>query len=169
MTIKVPTRILAVLVLLAGAACHRKTADITPLQRKTAANYESEAQFAETMKDYARAGDLYAKASELCPDNPEYWLHLGASRRHQDQRAAARRAYESALDAYREVYDLDRRDPQALLEQVYVLALLGRVDDARATLAKVRAAHGNAPAVRGFTDQSFAQMLADPAFQALAL
>lgn len=169
MTIKVVLRLLAGLLLLESAGCHPKPKEITPLARKTAANFVSEAQFAVTVRDNVRAADLYEKAAALCPDNPEYWLGLGAARRQLEQRPAALKAYEAALGAYRDAYDRDRKDPQLLLEQVYVLALLGRVDDARSTLAKVRLAHSDDSTVRNFTDQSFEQLLADPGFKANAL
>jgi tetratricopeptide (TPR) repeat protein len=169
MTIKVVTRLLVGLVLLANAACHPKPREITPLERKTAANFVSEAQFAVTVRDHVRAADLYEKAAALCPDTAEYWLGLGGSRRQLEQRPAAQKAYEAALGVYRDAYARDGKDPQPLLAQVYVLALLGRVDDARATLAKVRSSHGDSPMIRNFTDQSFNQMLADPGFKANAL
>jgi tetratricopeptide (TPR) repeat protein len=169
MTIKFVSRLLAVVMLLVSAACHPKAKDITPLQRKAAANLESEAQFAVTLRDYARAEQLYAQAAGLCPDNPSYWVNLGICRRRLDQRAGAKQAYEAALGAYRDAYARDAKDPQPLIEQIYVLALLGRQDDARAVLQKVRAAHGNEPGVGNFTNQTLDQMLADPGFRETAL
>jgi len=169
MTIKAVTRLFAALGLLLGAACHPKSKEISSLQRKTAANLVSEAQFAVTMRKNAQAADLYEKAAALCPDVAEYWVELGACRRQLDQRAAARKAYETALGVYRDAYAHDGKEAQPLLEQVFVLALLGRVDDARKTLAKVREAHGDNVSVRNFTEQSLDQMLADPSFKSNAL
>ncbi len=169
MTTKGVRRLLAGLLLLIGAGCHPKPKEISPLERKTAANFESEAQFAVTVRDYVRAADLYEKAAALCPDSAEYWLNLGSSRRQLEQRPAAVKAYERALQVYRDAYARDGKDPQPQLQQVYVLALLGRVDEARDTLTKVRAKHGDNVAVRSFTEQWFTQMLADPAFKANAL
>jgi tetratricopeptide (TPR) repeat protein len=169
MTTKGVLRLLAGFLVLLGAACHPKPKEITPLERKTAANFESEAQFAMTVRDFVRAADLYEKAAALCPDNAEYWMGLGVSRRQLEQRPAAVKAYESALKVYRDAYARDSKDPQPLLQQVYVLALLGRVDEARDTLNKVRAAHGDNAAVRNLTEQALTQMLADPAFKANAL
>ena len=169
MTIKVVRRLLVGSLLLLSAACHPKPKEITPLQRKTAANLVSEAQFAVTVRDQARAADLYEKAAALCPDNAEYWLGLGVSRRQLEQRPAAQKAYEAALQACRDAYAHDDKDPGPLIEQIYILALLGRVHDARATLAKVRAAHGDNAVVRNFTEQSLNQLLADPGFKANAL
>lgn len=169
MTIKAATRVLAGFALFASLACHPNSKDITPHQRKAAANLESEAQFAMMMKDYTRAGQLYAKAAELCSDNASYWLKLGSCRRHLGQRAGAKQAYEAALGVYQDAYGRDAGDPQPLLEQVYVLGLLGRRDDARAVLEKIRSVHGGQPTIRGFTNQWFDQMLADPNFTELAL
>ena len=52
---------------------------ITPLERDKAANDMSEANFALTLKDWGRAEGLYAKATELCPDEGDAWVSLGSS------------------------------------------------------------------------------------------
>ena len=92
---------LAALVLSSLTGCGRK--EITVLQRKEAANLASEAQFASTLRDYARAEGLYAKAAELCPDNGEYWVVLGVTRKRLKDNSGAKKAYENAVDAYGDV------------------------------------------------------------------
>jgi tetratricopeptide (TPR) repeat protein len=155
--------------MLFSSGCKPKPAEISSLQRKQGANFVSEAEFAVTLRDFARAEDLYRQATEACPDNGEYWLNLGGCRRRLEKRTEAKKAYESALAAYRDAYALDAHDPVALIQQVYVLALLGRTDAARAVLAKARSAHADDARVRNLTDAAFDQMLADPNFKALAL
>ena len=142
---------------------------ITSLQRKEAANLVSEAQFATTMRDWARAEELLAKATQLCPDNGEYWLNLGSVRRRLDNLAGARKAYEHAARAYGEAYKADGKDPQPLMQQIYTYSLLGRHKDAVRALERVHADHGGDPGVKSFTEQSLERMREDPAFKALAL
>lgn len=156
---------LATLVLCTG--CGPK---ITPIQRKEAASLVSEAQFALTLRDWARAEELMRKATELCPDNAEYWMNLGITRRRQDNLAGARKAYEKAAEAYGAAYKAgDAKDPQPLMQQVYVYSLLGQSKNAQKALKQARADHANNPGVRNFTDQTLERMLTEPGFKALAL
>ena len=67
--------------LLLAAGCKPKTKAITSLERKEAANLVSEARFAITLRDDARAEGLLAQAAQLCPDTGDYWLNLGMTRR----------------------------------------------------------------------------------------
>ena len=157
------------LALFAMPACKPKAKEITPLQRKQAAAFESEAEFALHMKDLARAESLYLKAAELCPDNADYWLSVGVCRRKLDNRPGAKAAYESALDAYQAAYRLNAQDPQPLLQQIYLLTLLNRVDEARATLEKARKAHESDSRLRNFTNQTIDRMIADESFKSLKL
>ena len=149
-----------------AAGCAKK--EITGLQRKEAAALASEASFAISIRDYARAEGNFAKAAELCPDTSEYFLGLGTARRRMENRAGAKKAFESALDASRDAYKRNSKNPQLLLQQAYLLALLGRVDDARATLEKARANHPDDRAVRSFIDSNqLNRLLADPSFKEL--
>jgi tetratricopeptide (TPR) repeat protein len=125
------------LAVLALVSCKPKPADITSLQRKEAANLVSEAQFAMSLRDYARAEGLLAKATALEFDNGNYWLSLGTMRVRLGQRPAAKKAYESALNAFEAAYKIEPKVPQPYLQQVYALALLGRVSEARTLLASV--------------------------------
>ena len=157
--------LLIALVVLPG--CGKK--EITPLQRKQAANFVSEAEFAVTMRDYARAEGLYAQATSLCPDTGSYWLSLASTRMRLGQRDAARAAYKQALKAFEGAAADNKADAEPALQQVYVLALLGRVDDARALLAKLPARYPNDRGVRSFIDEKrLDQMVADPQFKQLA-
>jgi len=150
------------------AGCGRK--EITSLQRKQAANLVSEADFASSLRDYARAEGLLAQAVAVCPDTPVYWLNLGTVRRRLDNRAGAKTAYEAMLDLARANYRHDGKDPEPLLQQVYVLALLGRMDDARAALEKAKKNHPDDRNVRAFLERNqLDRLVEEPAFKEIAL
>ncbi len=166
-----PHRVLTLLVILAvglTAGCSRK--EITSLQRKQAASLVSEAGFAITLRDYARAEGLLAQAVAVCPDTPEYWLNLGSVRRRLNNRSGAKDAYEEMLDLLKDRCKKDGKDPAPLLQQVYALALLGRLDDAKDALAKAQKNHPSDPAVRAFVESKQLDRLADdPTFKEISL
>ncbi|MDB6168899.1 MAG: hypothetical protein JWM88_1763 [Verrucomicrobia bacterium] len=160
--------ILLLLGLLAGLAAGCKPKEITPLQRKQGANFASEANFAVTVRDYARAESLLAQAVAVCPDAADYWVALAAARRRLDNRAGSRDAYEQALKVSRAAFKRDPRDPQPLLQQVYLLAILGHADDARQTLEKARTAYPESRNIRTFHEsKELDRMLGDPNFKEL--
>ncbi len=159
--------LLSLVTLLGCTGCGPK---ITPIQRKEAANLVSEAQFALTLRDWTRAEELLRKATELCPDNAEYWLNLGMARRRSDNLSGARKAYESAAKAYGAAYKASTpKDPQMLMQQVYVYSLLGQPKNAQKILKQAHADHADIPSVRNFTEQTLERMISDPGFKALAL
>ena len=150
------------------AGCSKKK-EITPLNRKQGAALASEASFAISVRDFARAEGLLAQATEVCPDNPDYWVGLGTARRKQDNRAGAKEAFQTALNASRDIYKRDSKNSQSLLQQVYLLALLGKIDDARDTLEKARKNHPDDRNVRAFVEgKQLDRLLADPAFKDLS-
>jgi tetratricopeptide (TPR) repeat protein len=157
------------LVLLVGAGCGRKKARITDLQRKQAAGMVSEAEFAVTIRDFPRAEKLLRQATETCPDNGSYWFNLGTVCRRMDKRDDAKKAYEGAITAYGDAFDANPQDPAPLMRQIYVYALLGRADDAQATLKKAHKRFPDDDQVRGFDEDMLKQMFADPSFKALAI
>ncbi|QYM78072.1 hypothetical protein K0B96_12220 [Horticoccus luteus] len=156
------------LALLGETGCKPKR-EPTSLERKKAESLLTEANFAETMRDWPRAEKLYAEAGKLTPGDGDLWLQLGTIRRRQDDRNGAKKAYANGLDAYRAAYKKDGKNPTPLIQQVYALALLGRVDEARKTLAQARLKHADNAAVRNFTDAKFDQWLASADFKAAAL
>jgi len=156
--------LLAVFVVTAG--CGPK---ITPLQRKEAASHFSEAQFAVTLRDWARAEELLAKAAALAPDNGEYWLNLGSVRRRLDNRSGARKAYEQAAAAYGAAYEADPKDPQLLMQQIYAYALLNQEKKALKVLERAHKDHGGVPGVRNFTPEALKRMQEDPGFKEMAI
>jgi Flp pilus assembly protein TadD len=161
---------LAVFVLGGAAGCGKRKTEITSLQRKEAANLISEAQFALTLRDQARAEGLLTKAAETCPDTGEYWLLLGQTRMKLGQKDGARTAYKRALEAFDDEAKAKKTDPQPVLQQITVLALLGRIDDAKASIEKLPARFPGNRSIRSFTDgKVLDRMLADPKFKELAL
>ena len=161
--------LMAATILALVSGCSAKKKEITTLQRKEAANLVSEAQFALTLRDYARAEGLLAKAAELCPDTGEYWMNLGSARMRLGQRDAAKKAYQSGLAAYEQEAAQNKADPQPALQQVTALALLGRVDDARALLEKIPSQFPDNRTIRAAVDNKMLdRMLADPKFKEVA-
>ena len=165
---------LAVVVLGGTPGCSPKAKEITSLQRKDAATLESEAQFALQLKDLARAEGLLVKAAELCPDTGKYWVDLGSIRVRLGKKDAARTAYLGALKAYEGAAANAKAgaapDPGPWLQQVYVLALLGRGDDARRVLAQAQKKFPESRAVRSFVEgKQIDKMIADPSFKLIAL
>ena len=85
-------------------------------------------------------------------------------------RAGAKEAYEHMRDEAHDLYHRDGKNIEALLQEVYALALLGRVDDARDALAKARKDHPDDRRLNVFSDsKQFDRILEDPAFKELAL
>lgn len=163
--------VLAALALFANAGCKPKAKEITTLQRKEAATLVSEAQFALQLKDLARAEGLLTKAAELCPDTGKYWVDLGSIRVRLGKKDTARTAYTAGLKAYEEeAAKPETKEPGAMLQQIYVLGLLGRVDDARAVLAKAQKQYPESRAVRSFAEgKQIDKMIADARFKEIAL
>jgi tetratricopeptide (TPR) repeat protein len=101
---------------------------------------------------------------------PEYWLNLGTVRRRLGNRDGAKAAYEQMLDLVRDIYRHDSKDPGPLLQQIYVLALLGRMDEARAVLERAQKDHPDDGNVRAFVEgHQLERLQADPTFKDIAL
>lgn len=155
---------------LAVGGCKPKAADISPLHRKQAASLVSEAQFAMTMRDHARAEPLFAEAAKLCPDDGGYWLGLGVTRRRLGNLSGAKNAYEKARSAYGDAYALDPNQTDALLQEMYVLALLGRPDDATKRLEKAQKKDPTNARLRMLAEEKqIEKLLVEPTFKEIAL
>ncbi len=163
-----PISIAVAVLLLLEADCGKKR-EITSLQRKEAASLLSEAQFALTLRDLARADGLLAKATALCPDAGDSWVSLGSVRMKLGQRDAARTAYKQALTAYEDAAAKNKTDAEPVLQQVTVLALLGRVKEARELADKLPARFPANRSVRMFAEgRKLERLLADPKFKDVA-
>lgn len=161
---------LAAAVLMLAVGCKPKPMDIPAIQRKEAANLVSEAQFAITLRDFARAEPLFEKAANLCPDEGDYWVNLGVMRRRQGNTSGAKTAYERACSAYRDAFAINEKDSSPLLQEVYALALLGKAEDARKALAKAQKKMPDDRGVKLFVENNqLDRILADPGFKEIAL
>lgn len=159
-------------VLLAGAlglaGCGKP--EISETKRKEAALHAGEAQTAITLRDWARAEGLLAKAAEAAPDTASYWTGLGAMRVRLGNKSGAKAAYERALEAHAAAAKHDPKDPEAWLKRVTVLALLGRTADARELLAKTQKEFPGHRDVKAYIDgKALDTLLADPEFRKNAL
>jgi Flp pilus assembly protein TadD len=153
-----------------GIGCGPKEKPITDLQRKEAAHLVTEVDFAVTLRDYPRAESVMTKVVELVPDNGGYWITLGSVRKRAGNTGGAKEAYQRALRAFEAQAKKDATDVDAWLKQIYVLALLGRADDARSLSDKMAKQFPGNRSVRIFIEEKqFDQMLADPGFKEMAL
>ena len=146
------------------------TKESTPLQRKEAALLFSEAQFSTNLRDFAAAEPLLAKAADLHPENGTYWAELGTIRRRLGNTSGAKQAYQKSLDAFKAAAKKTPDDTELVLQQVYVLALLGRGDDAQATLDRALKKTPDDRALKTFSQsKQLERILADPKFKEIAL
>jgi Flp pilus assembly protein TadD len=165
-------QVVLVLGLLAGLTGCGGKPEVTERQRKEAEHLLAEANFALTLRDWARAEGVLVRAVALVPDNGDIWTMLGTTRVRLGQKPAAREAYLKGLKAYEAEAALPalKNDPEPWLDQVYVLAVLGRVGDARALVEKLGRQFPNHPRVRAFVGgKQLDQLLADPKFKEAAL
>lgn len=169
---KMPPAAAAVLVLVLFAAfgCSRKQPEVSELQRKEAAHLFSEAEFAITLRDWARAESVLSRVVQLAPDTGVYWINLGVARMRLDHRNGAREAYQKALRVFEAEAAREARDPDPWLQQIHLLALLGRADDARKLQEKMAKRFPNDRNVLSFIQgRQLDAMLGDPAFKEMAL
>ncbi len=167
-----PRKITLVLVVVAFAlvACKpRRPAEITPRQRMEAAQLASEAQFAITLKDWARAERLLTEAVKIVPD-PAYWITLGTMRARLKNRDGAKNAYRSAIKMCEALAAAHPTDVEPWLKEAYALALLGQVKEGRAVIDKAVKRFPDDRKLRGFVDsKQFDAMIASPEFKEISL
>lgn len=152
------------------SGCGKK--EVSELARKQADHFAAEAEFAITLRDWARAEGLLAQTAALVPGNGVVWTNLGSVRVRLNNKGGAKEAYLKALKAYEDeaAEDKTKADPEPWLKQVYVLALLGRTNDARALLEKTARQFPGHRNVKAFVERKqFDAMLADPNFKQAAL
>lgn len=144
--------------------------EITSLQRKEAENLVTEADFAVSIRDLARAEGLLTKAVALARDTGDFWVNLGSVRMRLGNREGAKSAYESALGAYKQAAKAENAGGSPMLQEVYVLALLGKVDAARKLLDEAQKKFPADPGVRVFVQEKHLdQLLSDPKFKQISL
>ena len=164
------TVVMTIALLVSGVGCGGRNQKITELQRKEARHLAAEADFAKNLRDWGRAEGLLAKVTSLAPDEGEYWTDLGSVRVRLGHKGGAKDAYLQALEAYHAAAKKHPADPELLLKQVYVLALLGRVNDARALLDGIARQFPGDRRVRSFlATKELDLLLAEPEFKQVAL
>jgi Flp pilus assembly protein TadD len=127
-------------VIIALACCSLATAamavDDPPLREPGGGGVSAQARFNEgralaERRDWSAAERRYRDAIELDPVLPEPWNGLGYALRQQ-------RRWDEAVNAYREALRLRPNYPQALEYLGHAYVGMGRLDDARAVLARLR-------------------------------
>ena len=152
-----------------GAGCSKKNKEVPSGIKAEAASLVSEAQFAMQIREFSRAEELMQRALKLREDMPEYWVTLGMARRRQNNRDGARKAYKTALELHTARYK-DAHLPEELAQQAFVLALLGRGDEALALLNQGLKDHPNNPVMQKMADpRGLPRTFKTEEFKALAL
>lgn len=134
-----------------GSGCSKKNIEVSAATKAEAAMLASEAQFAMQIREFNRAEELLQRALKLREDMPEYWVTLGMARRKQDNKDGARKAYKTALGLHTDRYN-EGHKPEELAQQAFVLALLGRGEEALALLNQGLKDHPNHPVMQKMAD-----------------
>lgn len=132
----------------------------------------AEAAFAINLRDWPRAEQTLARATEVDPGRADLWLSLGSTRVRAGRTTEAREAYLKALRQFERSGDSDaaKNDPGPTLEQIRVLALLGRIPEARSLAAELPRRFAAHPRVRAFRESGGVdQLVQDPSFREIAL
>lgn len=163
----------AVLVGCSKKEAPKPKAEITVQQRKEAMAAATEAQLAITLRDFPRAENLFQKAANSAPDNADYWMNLGMVQVKLNKKGDAKKSYEAAASAYKDALDGDkdnRPDPGSGLQRIMMLALLGRLDEARAEQASLYKRFPDDRDVKAFVEsKELDRILKDPGFQGSAI
>lgn len=161
--------VLSCAVVLCSAGCSKKPKEVPAAVKSEAASLASEAQFAMQIREYARAEELFQRALKLRDDVPEYWVSLGMARRKQDNLDGARKAYKEALGLHTDLYKADHQ-PEQLAQQAFVLALLGKTDEAIKLLDKGLRDHPDSAVMKKMADpRGLPRTFQSADFKALAL
>jgi tetratricopeptide (TPR) repeat protein len=163
-----PTLLACAVALLLGG-CQPAEKKISQREGREAAALFSEAQFAMSMREWPRAEKLLQQAIAITPDAVFHQL-LGSARVRQGNRAGAKEAYQAGLAACERAFAANKADTDPLIKKTYLLALLGRVDDARAFAKKIGQEHAGDRLVRQLIDEKkLEEFLASPTFKEIAL
>ena len=159
--------IVAMVLMLAFGCSGRK--EPTERDRKEAAFLVSEAQFAITVKEWARAEGLFDRAAKMAPQG-DYFLSLGAVRIQLKNRSGAKQAYEMALKAFRQESARSNASAEVWIKQAYVLGLLGRKGESKSIIEKAVKVFPNDSKLRGLTDpKELERIFSTQSFKDMAL
>jgi Flp pilus assembly protein TadD len=112
----------------------------------------SEIATAMNAKDYAKAQTPAAEATRIDPKFAEAWVGYGMASMRLGQPDHAREAYERALALHQARHRRNPSDANQVVQQIFVLTLLGRAAEAEKLLKQ---AHTDYP-----NDQQIAQLAA---------
>jgi tetratricopeptide (TPR) repeat protein len=159
---------LATILVFAASGCTRRK-EVTERDRKEAAFLISEAQFAMTVREWARAEGLLVKAVAVAPQG-DSWLSLGGVRMRLNNRDGAREAYQSALKAFEQESAQNNKASEPWVKQAFVLGLLGRKSDSQALITKAAKIFPNDAKIRALTDpKELERMFSTQNFKEMAL
>jgi Flp pilus assembly protein TadD len=113
----------------------------------------SQSATALNAKDYTKAQALAKKATDIDPKFAEAWVGYGMASVRLGQADQARTAYERALSLHQARHLQNPSDANQVVQQIFLLTLLGRSADAEALLKQ---AHTDYP-----TDQTIAKLAGD--------
>jgi Flp pilus assembly protein TadD len=117
---------------------------------RSSASTDSKALAADSVvalntQDYTKAQKLAAEATRLDPEFAEAWVGYGMASVKLGQTDRARKAYERALSLHQARLHQNPSDSDQVFQQIFLLALLGRSDEAESLL---RRAHSDYPSDR---------------------
>jgi len=138
--------VLAVVLLTSCSPAPRDATASTPQQ------LASDSATALNVKDYAKAQALAKQATDIDPKFAEAWVGYGmASVRlgHADQ---ARVAYERALSLHQARHLQNPSDANQVVQQIFLLTLLGRQADAETLLKQARTDYPSDQTITKFTE-----------------
>jgi len=142
--------LIPVLALALFTSCARAPHNATASRPQQLAN-ESAAAF--NAKDYAKAQTLAAEATSIDPQFAEAWVGYGIASLRLGQSDHARQAYERALSLHQARHRQNPSDANQVLQQIFLLTLLGRPTEAETLLKQARTDYPN--------DQTIAKLAED--------
>lgn len=167
---KLALGVIVLAVAVSGCKGKEKAKEVSGSNRAQAEQNFSEAEFAIQIRDHARAEALLARAVELVPEDPNYWLHLGGARKRLGEIEGARKAYKKAQDLVHAAYERDKTAPDPLFAEMEILILLGKPEDARRVYDQAARDHKDDPGMKRFVEnRMFDTLLTAPGLKELAL
>jgi|WetSurMetagenome_2_1015567.scaffolds.fasta_scaffold938603_1 Flp pilus assembly protein TadD len=103
----------------------------------------SESAAAFNTKDYAKAQTLAAEATNADPQFAEAWVGYGMASVRLGQTNQARQAYQQALTLHQAHHRQNPSDADQVVQQIFLLTLLGRPTEAEALLEQARMDYPN--------------------------
>jgi Flp pilus assembly protein TadD len=95
--------------------------------------------------DFERAQSLLGEATRLNPQFAEAWVGYGMASVRLGQLEEARTAYERALVLHQAQHQKNPTDANPVLQQIFLLVLLGQPAEAEILLQRARREHPNDP------------------------